>query len=616
MLNNISMSKKISSSLSEDDEVNASESKEGISPVGRYIRWLKPFKWRVAIIIVFGLVGVLFSVLQPLVMRFLVDSIVLSDDWLQGEKLTLSICVALVALVFSAGSSIFSLCGIFERVDLSGRIVSFVREKAFSNLLKLPLSELELIKSSGASNRLINDTDEISDLLGEAVTIPIVYGTRVFITLVLLFWVNWRIALFALLLVLPALGLSYVAVRRIKPLYSAMFASRGELVDRMTELFRGIRVLRIYNREEREKLHFAQASHFIVRIKLAAMKLERAMNAGWTMIISLASLIIISVGCVLSLKGYATFGDIFALSIYTSFILVPISTLVNARTKSKKGLAALERVCEVLEPAYEDSLLASGRHLPGCINSIEFQSVTFSYVPDVPILRDISFSAKRGETVALVGRSGAGKSTLIDLLSRFYNPDRGLILLNGVDISEFSIAAYRRQIAIVEQELTLFDGSIGQNIAYAKPSASHGEVEESARKAGAHEFIISQRNGYDTLVGERGCMLSGGQKQRVSIARAFLADPKILILDEATCSLDAETESSVQNSLRSLVKERVTFIIAHRLSTIQSADKIIVLHEGKIVEIGSHSELIEMKGRYFTSVMNQMGIDEMPVELV
>ncbi len=597
------------------DGESACESPDAVSPMSRYIAWVKPFKWRLMMILIVGLSGVLIGILQPLAMRFLVDSIVLESSYRDDEKLILSVCVGLLVLLLTLTSSMLTLIGRFSVLNLSVRILASVRKHVFANLLILSLPALERLTTGGVSNRLINDTREMSSLLENMIVTPVVLGVRVVVTFFLIFWVNWRLALFALLLVPFSLGLSYFVIRRIRPLAKAMLRELGQLMGQMTELFRGIRVLKIYNREAREKLNFAHDSNLIARLELSVTKMREVMRLGWMTMISLTGLVIICVGSVLSIKGYATIGDIFALSLYTAFILQPTFGLVNAISDSKKSQAALDRVCEVLVPIEDEkSVRRKNEPLPECIHKIEFQSVFFGYELGVPVLKNINFKANEGETVALVGKSGSGKSTLIDLLSRFYSPDKGRILLNGVDVKEFSLSPYRMQIAIVEQEVTLFDGTIGENIAYAKPLATKREIEEAALKADAHDFIVSQPSGYESMVGENGRSLSGGEKQRISIARAFLANPKILILDEATSSLDGETERSVQQSLESLRKDRITFVIAHRLSTIRSADKIVVLEDGEIVEMGSHKELIAVRGRYFTNVMSQTDILDLPVD--
>lgn len=551
------------------------------------------------------------GVVQPLVMRFLIDSILLEDSLLAGEKLILAIAASAIALLLIVASTGFSLIQTFEMLQINVHILALARKSAFGKMLKLPLSTLQTLRSSGAANRLVHDTQEMAGLLSNMVVLPIVLGIRVFATVLLLFWINWKLALFAILLIPPALGLSFLAIRKIQPLFAIMLEDRGTLLGRLTELFRGIRVLRIYSREEREKLNFARESNYLARIDLAATILQQILFQGWTMIIGLAAMVIICVGSVLSILGYASLGDIFALSLYTAFVLEPIFGLVNASTQSKRSLAALGRVSEVFDYPPDDASKGLDLPPPASIDEIELRSVSFGYDKKAPVLRNISFSAMRGETVALIGRSGSGKSTLIDLLSRFYRPDAGEIFVNGVDVLDINSEAYRRRIAIVEQEVTLFDGTVADNIAYAKPWASMHEIEAAASKAGAHEFISAMPDGYRSLLGENGKGLSGGERQRISIARAFLADPSILILDEATSSLDTESERSVQESLATLRRDRITFVIAHRLSTIRSADTIIVLQSGEIVEMGSHEQLMRLQGRYFDNVSQQSDLLQM-----
>ncbi|MCH6257174.1 ABC transporter ATP-binding protein/permease [Puniceicoccaceae bacterium K14] len=575
-----------------------------------YKHWLRPFRKRTVFILMCSFLGIALGLLQPLVIRFLTDSIISVDTFREDEKVILSICIGLVALLLAISSFGFTLIGQLETLNIKLRIVSSMRRRLFGHLLELSLSRLERLKTGDINNRLGSDTDEVSNLFQYLIVTPTILGARVVVTFILLFWVNWKLALFATLLVPPAIALSFLAARKIRPLFREILVKQGQRSSRVVELFRGIRVLRTYSRKEREKLNFSMDTHLIDRLQLSAAKMQRVLNSGWTMILSLCVLVIICIGSILSIKGHASLGDIFALSLYTTFVLEPISGLVRARTDSRKGVAALSRLYEIFRISDKEESFNGGKKVPSTIREIELDSVYFSYEPDVPVLQDINFSVSVGETVALVGRSGSGKSTLVDLVSRFYSPEKGRILLNGVDVREFSLGSYRKRIAIVEQEVTLFEGSIAENIACGKPNATMREIEIAAKKADAHGFISSWPNAYDSMVGESGKSLSGGQKQRICIARAFLIDPEILILDEATSSLDSESEASVQASLAKLIKNRMTFVIAHRLSTIRSADKIVMLENGKVADIGTHDELMEKKGQYFLNVMRQADLLE------
>lgn len=583
----------------------------------RYLRLIAPFRWRLAFVFGISLTGVLIGLTQPLLTRYLVDSVVLSDGMLSGEKFTIAVMLGAIALLLLAASSIAELVGSFALIEVGAQVVTRTRRLVFDRFLQLPLQLVERIKTGGFTCRLVYDTEAIAGLLGNTVVQPLVLGVRIAVTLVLIFWVNWKLALFATLAVPPSLAFSFLATRRMHPLYRIVAIEKTEMLNRMSELFRGIRVLKIYNRESRERLRLALDSHFIARVDLIATKMQRVMEMGWNSMLSMAALVIICVGSILTISGAATMGDVIALSLYTTFVLQPIFQLVNCLATSKRSTASLERIFQLLEAPSAPVLALNGRKLVGPVSSIEFDNVWFSYNVGQPVLKGVSFAAKRGETVAFVGKSGAGKSTVLDLLSRFYAPDSGEIRANGIDVGEYDLREYRSQFAIVEQDVTLFDGTIGENIAYGYPGATQEEIEAAARAADAHDFVMSLPDGYDTTVGENGSWLSGGQKQRVSIARAFLTDPKILILDEATSNLDSETESSVQRALKHLIQNRITFIIAHRMSTIRDADQIIVMHDGEIVETGRHAQLVSFGGRYFNSVKNQMNvIDDLDAAVV
>jgi ATP-binding cassette subfamily B protein/subfamily B ATP-binding cassette protein MsbA len=303
--------------------------------------------------------------------------------------------------------------------------------------------------------------------------------------------------------------------------------------------------------------------------------------------------------------GQATIGDITAFQVYVLLLLNPVWQIVESLTELQRSLAAMERVFEVLEMPLDKPDRPAARLAPATVDTIEFQNVSFSYNPGRPVLKEIGLTVRGGETIALVGRSGAGKTTLTDLVSRFYDPTEGAILLNGIDLRDIKLAEFRKLLGVVQQEVFLFDGSVRENLAYGRKDASEEDIVIAAKQANAHEFIIELAEGYDSLIGERGVKLSGGQRQRLSIARAILADPRILILDEATSNLDSESEQLIQESLARLMVGRTTFVIAHRLSTITHADQIVVLDAGRIVEVGTHESLLDLGGFYGDMIHRQ-----------
>jgi ATP-binding cassette subfamily B protein/subfamily B ATP-binding cassette protein MsbA len=384
-----------------------------------------------------------------------------------------------------------------------------------------------------------------------------------------------------------------------------------EAIDgRVGETFSGIRVVRAFGREPRELLAYLRGRHTLVRKELFAHRRELLLWTSWGLLVGGVSVVIVWYGGYLSLTGRASVGDIMAFQWYTFLLLNPVWQIVNSFSELQRSLAAMERVFEVLAMDHDKPDRPDAVDAPRVVQAIRFDGVAFEYRPGRPVVRDFDLAVPGGSVVALVGRSGAGKTTVTDLVARFHDPTRGRILLNGTDIRRFRLRSYRHLLAIVQQDVFLFDGSARDNIAYARPDASAAEVEDAARRANAHEFIERLPEGYDTFVGERGVKLSGGQQQRLAIARAILASPQILILDEATSNLDTESEQLIQASMTSLLAGRTTFVIAHRLSTVRRADLILLMDDGRIVERGTHDELMRARGVYYGMVQRQAAFEE------
>jgi ATP-binding cassette subfamily B protein/subfamily B ATP-binding cassette protein MsbA len=357
-------------------------------------------------------------------------------------------------------------------------------------------------------------------------------------------------------------------------------------------------VVRAFRREKLEELHYTVGHHTVIRKQILATNIQRSIATIWELILPLTQLTILSFGGYLVIQGSTTLGVLVAFQSYVWRIFDPLMQLATSISSTQRGLAAMDRVIEVLDKPAESPDRADAIEAPSRVDELRFENVGFEYVPGRPVLEGVSLSARGGTTLALVGPSGAGKTTLTDLVARFHDPTRGAILLNGLDLRSLRLSSYRALLGVVSQEVFLFDGSVSENIAYGRRDASAEEIVEAAKRANAHEMIESLPAGYDSIIGERGVKLSGGQRQRLSIARALLADPQILILDEATSSLDTESEQQIQKSIRALLAGRTTFVIAHRLSTIAHADQIVVLESGRVVETGSHRELMQRRGRY------------------
>jgi ATP-binding cassette subfamily B protein len=427
--------------------------------------------------------------------------------------------------------------------------------------------------------------------------------------MVLLLTLNWRLALTALAILPGVMLISFTFSRRIRPIYRALRKDVEQIDGRVGETFSGIRVVRAFGRETRELFDYLLGRHTVIRKEMFAQRREMFLWTGWSILLAAINVVIVWYGGYLHLAGGASIGDIMAFQWYTFLLLTPVWNIVNSFSELQRSLAAMDRVFEVLaieddKPDKPDAIAA-----PRVIEEIRFENVGFEYREGLPVVRDFNIVVPGGSVLALVGRSGAGKTTVTDLVARFHDPVKGRILVNGVDIRNFQLRTYRQLLAIVQQDVFLFDGSVRDNIAYGRHDATDSEIQDAAQRANAHEFIVKLPEQYQTFVGERGVKLSGGQQQRLAIARAILASPQILILDEATSNLDTESEQLIQASMSALLAGRTTFVIAHRLSTIRRADLILLMEEGRIIESGTHDQLMNARGVYSRMVLRQAESD-------
>jgi len=398
---------------------------------------------------------------------------------------------------------------------------------------------------------------------------------------------------------------SFIFARRVRPIYRSM-RKDSELIDgRVGETLSGIRVVRAFRREMAEVLEYMRGRHTVLRKELFAHRRELVLWTSWGLLLSGVNVVIVWYGGYLNVAGRASVGDIMAFQWYTFQLLNPVWQIVNSFSDLQRSLAAMERVFEMLAMPEDKPDRPGAREAARVVRELCFEHVDFEYRQDIPVLHDFDVRVTGGSVVALVGRSGAGKTTVTDLVARFHDPTRGRILLDGVDLRDVQLGSYRRLLAIVQQDVFLFDGSVRENIAYGRHDATDAEIEDAARRANAWEFIEHLPEQFETFIGERGVKLSGGQCQRLAIARAILARPQILILDEATSNLDTESEQLIQASMASLLAGRTTFVIAHRLSTIRRADLILLMEAGRIIERGTHEELMTARGTYYAMVMRQ-----------
>jgi len=418
------------------------------------------------------------------------------------------------------------------------------------------------------------------------------------VALVVLFVLNWRLTAIAIL-ILACFGAGMaLAFTKLRPLFRERGKINAEVTGRLGETLGGIRIVKAYHAERSERLVFTRGANTLFRNIASTMTGISSVGSFATIIIGAIGILMILEGGRSVLAGAMTLGDLFMYGIFVGLVAMPLINIASIGTQITEAFAGLDRIREIRKLVTEDSEDGARAALDDVRGDIVFEDVSFAYVPGKDVLKRVSFQAPPGSTTALVGSSGAGKSTLIGLVLAFNRPSAGRIVVDGRDLATIRLAEYRRQLGVVLQDNFLFDGTIAENIAFARPHATREEIEAAARIAHCDDFVRRFDRGYDTVVGERGVKLSGGERQRVSIARAILADPRILILDEATSSLDSESEAAIQDGLRTLRRGRTTFVIAHRLSTIRSADQILVMEGGEIVERGTHSELLAKHGRY------------------
>jgi ATP-binding cassette subfamily B protein len=567
--------------------------------------FLRPHRRTLYLIVALGLSGVAIDMLWPLASRYLVDRVILAQGPSLSFKLRrMALISASLAALFVA-NSLFDLLRSFRVQLLNSRVSSTLRARLFRRILHLPMTEIAELKTGGVISRLSNDVDGATSLLQMALFDPIFASVRLCATLAIIFSLDWRIATVVVLAVPPIVFAQNLWVRKSRAIWKSMGEDRSEIDARVSEGLNGLRVVRGFSREHREEKSYTLGQHTVVRKHSLATNTQRGVSLVWDLVMPLTQITILWFGGYLVLRGQTTVGTLMAFQGYLWRLIDPLNELVKSISETQRGLASLERVRDVLDKPAEKPDRPKAIDAPVRIREIHLSHVHFAYRRDVPVIRDFDLRIKAGSVVALVGPSGAGKTTLTDLVARFHDPTSGSIRLNGIDIRDFRLRSYRKLLGIVQQEVFLFDGSVRENIAYGRISASDAEIEDAARCANAHEFVKRLPEGYDTLVGERGVKLSGGQRQRLSIARAILAAPQILILDEATSNLDTESEQLIQASMQRLFANRTTFIIAHRLSTITRADVIVVLDRGSIVEAGNHESLVRRRGVYASMLERQ-----------
>ena len=571
-----------------------------------YLRWLKPHRGAITFVFFLALVRAGIEMVEPLFMRFIIDRVLLNTALDAVERLSRLHLIGAAFLATVVLSNLINVAKDYRQRLLNVKVMLSLRRSLFERLLHLPMPKLWEMKTGGILSRITGDVDTTTGLLQMAVISPSISVIRLVIAIIILMTLNWRLALTAIAIIPGIMLLSFVFAKRIRPIYRSVRKDVEAVDGRVGETFSGIRVVRAFRGEMRELLDYMLGRHTVLRKELFAHRRELVLWTSWGLLMAAVNVVILWYGGYLSIQGRASIGDIMAFQWYTFLLLGPVWNIVNSFSELQRSLAAMERVFEVLaleedKPDRPDAVPA-----PAVVHELRFERVEFEYREGQPVVRDFSVTAPGGSVVALVGRSGAGKTTVTDLVARFHDPTKGRILLNGTDIRDLKLRSYRALLAIVQQEVFLFDGSVRDNIAYGRVHAPDTEVVDAAIRANAHEFIVKLPDGYETFIGERGVKLSGGQRQRLAIARAILARPQILILDEATSNLDTESEQLIQASMATLLAGRTTFVIAHRLSTIRRADLILLMEDGRVTERGTHEELMDARGAYYEMVQRQM----------
>jgi subfamily B ATP-binding cassette protein MsbA len=524
--------------------------------------------------------------------KYLIDEVVGRGR----SSLLVPLAGAVLAATLVQGVTSFALSQVISVT--AQHAITDMRRRVQRHITRLPIRYFDSTQVGVLVSRVMTDADGIRNLVGTGI-VQLVGGVfTAVLALAALLYLNWQLTV-AIVVVLAAFSVAMTTTfKRLRPIFRERGEINAQVTGRLTETLGGIRVVKAYGTERREERVFTKGAHRLFRNIARSITGVSAVGSFATIVIGLVSVALILVGGRAILDGQMTLGDLFAYVFFTGLLAGPVVQVASISTQVSEAFAGLDRIREVLEMKTEDQEdddRGAVGHLRG---HVRLEDVWYEYNPGEPVLKGIDLDAPPGTTTALVGSSGSGKSTLVSLVMAFNRPTQGRVLVDGRDLAQLRLSDYRAQLGVVLQENFLFDGTVAENIRFARPDATRADVEDVARIANADDFIRAFPQGYDTIVGERGIKLSGGQRQRIAIARALLADPRILILDEATSSLDSESEYKIQEGLRRLREGRTSFVIAHRLSTIRSADQILVLEEGAVVERGSHAQLMALGGRY------------------
>ncbi|MBY0504633.1 MAG: ABC transporter ATP-binding protein/permease [Bryobacteraceae bacterium] len=542
------------------------------------------------------------GLVMPYSTKFLIDDVIGKR---QAELLTPLALIVLTATIIQ-GITSFTLTQLISKEGQ--RLIAEMRKKVQAHVGRLSLNYFDANKSGVLVSRIMNDVEGLRNLMGTGL-IEFCGGLlTAFASLFILLRISWVMTALALLVVVLYAAVLQKAFAHVRPIFRERGKITAEVNGRLTESLSGVRVVKGYHAEDREEKTFATGVDRLLDNVFQSLTAISTMSLSATLLMGLVGALVMYMGARQIFAGELSLGGFVTFTAFLAFLVAPVFQIVGIGTQLTEAIAGLERTREVLRETREDQDPRRTEQIGPIDGRVVFEDVRFSYEAGKEVLKGVSFDARPGTSTALVGPSGSGKSTIIGLVAAFYVPESGRVTVDGHDLSKIRLNGYRTQIGVVLQETFLFDGTILDNIVFSRPNATREEALEACRIARVNEFAEKFADGYETIVGERGVKLSGGQRQRVSIARAILADPRILILDEATSSLDSESEALIQAGLEFLMKGRTTFVIAHRLSTIRRADQILVVEAGEIVERGNHESLYAAGGRYFDLYTKQHGV--------
>lgn len=564
---------------------------------------VKPRRWLLLGSFLLMIVNRGASFVLPLSFKPLIDRVMSQGDM----HLLPRIIFLVVGATLVQGISSFSLTQMLSKGGQ--RLISELRTQVQRHISRLSVSYYDENRTGTLVARIMTDVEGVRNLVGTGVVDFVGGLLSAIIAFVLLIRINHRMTLLTFAILTGFALVLQRAFKTIRPIFRERAKINAEVTGRLTESLGGVRVVKGYHAEEAESKVFAEGVQRLLANVVSSLTAQSIMSLSSTVLLGVVGGLVMYLGAREHVAGRLTTGDYFTFTALLAFLIAPIAQLVSIGTQLTEALAGLDRTTEVLNEREEDAEPQRTIALGTLRGDVKFDNVGFSYETDKPVLHGISFESRPGTVTALVGSSGSGKSTIISLICAFHTAQTGEVLVDGYDIADVRLSSYRVQLGVVLQETFLFDGSIRDNVMFSRPSATVEQFEKACQIARVDEFALRFPEGFETIVGERGVKLSGGQRQRISIARAILADPRILILDEATSSLDSESEAMIQQGLSYLMQGRTTFVIAHRLSTIRRADQILVIEQGRIVERGTHEELYEIAGRYRELYDRQHGLE-------